>query len=75
IPGFFSLDADALAAVMAGLPPAQREVLLLRYRDDLSYAEIALVTGRAVGTVRSRLYYAKERLEAALEHFNRGTHS
>jgi RNA polymerase sigma-70 factor, ECF subfamily len=74
-PGLGSLDADALAAVMAGLAPAQREVLLLRYQDDLSYAEIALVIGRSVGTVRSRLHYAKQRLETALEQFNGGTHS
>ena len=52
---------DLLEAVHA-LPPAQREVCLLRYRDDLSYGEIALVLGCSVGTVRSRLHYAKERL-------------
>ena len=60
-PDSAELGEDLLGAVNA-LPPAQREVCLLRYRDDLSYGEIALVLGCSVGTVRSRLHYAKERL-------------
>jgi RNA polymerase sigma-70 factor (ECF subfamily) len=53
---------DELLELVGGLEPAQREVLLLRYRDDLSYAEMALVLGCATGTVRSRLHYARRRL-------------
>jgi RNA polymerase sigma-70 factor, ECF subfamily len=45
------------------LPTPQREVLTLRYQDDLSYAEIALIVGCSVGTVRSRLFYARQKLE------------
>lgn len=60
--GTAALDESELEAVMATLTPAQREVLVLRYQDDLSYAEIALVVGCSVGTVRSRLHYAKQRL-------------
>ena len=56
------LDAGALHAALAALPPVQREVLVLRYQDGLGYAEIALVVGCAVGTVRSRLHHAKRRL-------------
>ena len=55
-------DAESLAGRMASLPPAQREVLVLRYQNDLSYAEIALVAGCSIGTVRSRLHHAKRRL-------------
>jgi RNA polymerase sigma-70 factor (ECF subfamily) len=55
-------DIDRFVAAIAVLPPPQREVLLLRYRDDLSYAEIAVVTGAAIGTVRSRLHHAKRNL-------------
>jgi DNA-directed RNA polymerase specialized sigma24 family protein len=32
----------------------------------MTYEEIALVTGCSVGTVRSRLYYAKQRLQERL---------
>ena len=51
-----AIDLDA---VLGDLTPAQREVLLLRYREDLSYSECALVVGCSVGTIRSRLHYAK----------------
>lgn len=60
--GMPALDEPALAAALAALAPAHREVLLLRYRDDLGYAEIALVVGCSIGTVRSRLHNAKLRL-------------
>jgi len=62
------LRAGALARAMAALAPIHREVLLLRHRDDLSYAEIALVVGCSIGTVRSRLHHARLRLHALLAH-------
>jgi len=55
--------------VLADLPPLQREVVLLRYRDDMSYAEIALIVGCPIGTVRTRLHHAKRQL---LERLKRG---
>jgi RNA polymerase sigma-70 factor (ECF subfamily) len=63
------LDDATLQKVLAGLPPPQREVLLLRYRDDLSYTEIAMVVGCPIGTVRTRLHHAKRKLS---EQLNRG---
>jgi RNA polymerase sigma-70 factor (ECF subfamily) len=62
-----SVDDAALELAMAELSAAQREVLLLRYRDDMSYAEIALVAGCTIGTVRSRLHNAKRRLQDLLQ--------
>ena len=61
-----AFDTPAFSAAVAGLPPPQREALLLRYRDDLSYAQIALVVGCPIGTVRARLHYAKKRLQTIL---------
>jgi RNA polymerase sigma-70 factor (ECF subfamily) len=58
---FVFLDATALESVLMAIPPPQREVLMLRYRDDLSYAEIAIVVGCPIGTVRTRLHHAKRR--------------
>ncbi len=77
-PGFFGDDADgdlsldeaALQRIVSGLPPPQREVLLLRYRDDLSYAEIAVVVGLPIGTVRTRIHHAKQKLTAHLKRTN-----
>lgn len=45
-----------LAAIMTGLPSGQREVLLLRFVDDLSLAEIAELLDSPLGTVKSRLH-------------------
>lgn len=61
-----TVDKAALHAAMEGLSPAHREVLLLRFRDGLSYAEIALVVGCPIGTVRTRLHHAKRRLHQVL---------
>lgn len=55
-----------LREVADRLPPAQRELLLLRYQDDLSYAEIALVLGCPIGTVKSRLHLAHQRVQQLL---------
>jgi RNA polymerase sigma-70 factor (ECF subfamily) len=44
------------------LPFDQREVVILRYFRQLSYAEIAELTGKPVGTVMSSLFYAKKKL-------------
>jgi RNA polymerase sigma-70 factor (ECF subfamily) len=43
-----------------------KEILLLRYYDDLSYAEIAAVLDVKLGTVMSRLSRARGRLMATL---------
>lgn len=47
-----------LAQVMERLSEAHREVLLLRFVDDLSLAEIADMLGVPVGTVKSRIHHA-----------------
>jgi RNA polymerase sigma-70 factor (ECF subfamily) len=61
------LDEAALELALGALPAPQREVLVLRYRDELSYAEIALVVGCPIGTVRTRLHHAKRRLSELLK--------
>ena len=71
-PDDFGADADAridAAASLAGyaealraLPSEQLEVLLLFGVAELSYEEIAVALGVAVGTVRSRLHRAREAL-------------
>lgn len=57
----------ALALALASLRPAEREVLLLHAWAQLSYDEIALATGVAGGTVRSRLHRARQHVRAELE--------
>jgi RNA polymerase sigma-70 factor (ECF subfamily) len=52
-------------AVLA-LPPASRTVLVLREYEGLSYREIADALGIPIGTVMSRLNYARNRLRESL---------
>ena len=60
------LDASSLGATLNRLIPIHREVLVLRYQEDMSYGEMALVAGCSIGTIRSRLHAAKRRLQEAL---------
>ena len=49
------------------LPLAQRSALLLHFVEGFSLEEIARITGTEVGTVKSRLHYAKRALRKLLE--------
>ena len=49
------------------LPEEQRVVLLLVTLEDLSYAEVARITGVPVGTVMSRLSRARSRLQELMD--------
>ncbi|MBX7106296.1 MAG: RNA polymerase sigma factor [Gemmataceae bacterium] len=56
----------ALDAALATLPDAQRETFVLHADGELSYKEIADVLGISIGTVMSRLFYARQRLKLSL---------
>lgn len=55
-----------LAGALAGLPPGDRDVVLLIAWEQLTYQETAQALGIPVGTVRSRLNRARARLRPAL---------
>ena len=59
-------DAARIHAALDELPPEQREVLVLRFLEEMSYEQIASVVGCQLGTVRSRIYYGKRALRCAL---------
>jgi RNA polymerase sigma-70 factor (ECF subfamily) len=52
---------------VAQLPPAQREVVALRYIEDFSIEEVADITRRSKGAVRILLHRARGRLRKALD--------
>jgi RNA polymerase sigma-70 factor (ECF subfamily) len=54
---------------IAGLPYKLRLAIVLRDLHGLTYEEMAQVLGCPVGTVRSRLHYATQRLEASLRSY------
>jgi RNA polymerase sigma factor (sigma-70 family) len=53
-------------AALAELPPAFREVIVLRELEALTYQEIATVTAVPIGTVMSRLARARDQLRDRL---------
>jgi len=59
-------EVDTVRGVIAALPEPFRETLILREMEDMSYREIASVTGVPIGTVMSRLARAREMLAKLL---------
>ena len=64
---FQHLQVVELEQAIEQLPPEQRSTLLLIALEDMTYEEVADVTGVPVGTVRSRLSRARHKLLAAME--------
>ncbi|MEZ5174802.1 MAG: RNA polymerase sigma factor [Acidimicrobiia bacterium] len=60
-------DSDAWNRRLASLNSGQREAIVLRYVLDLPLAEIAEITGRPVGTVKSDISRALDRLRATMQ--------
>jgi RNA polymerase sigma-70 factor (ECF subfamily) len=58
--------ADLVREVVEHLPSPYREAVILRYYEDMSYEEIANVSGCSLGTVKSRLARAHAKLESRL---------
>jgi RNA polymerase sigma-70 factor (ECF subfamily) len=56
-----------IAGLVACLPEEQREVVLLRFAEDLSFEEIARRLDLPLGTVKSRLHRALGELKARLQ--------
>ncbi len=61
-----SAEHQAIVAALSHLPARQREVLVLRYYDDLSEAEISEATGVSKGTVKSTASRALEALQKVM---------
>lgn len=59
-----AVDRTALARALRQLAPRQRAALYLRYYEDRSQVEIARMLDCSVGTVKSQLHHALERLRA-----------
>ena len=64
---------SSIYELIQSLSSAHREVLILRYYEDMKIKEIAEITGVSQGTVKSRLYYAtsflRERVSDDLNFF------
>ena len=63
---FGAYDSTKLHVALGRLTAPHREVLTLRFLEELSYDEISTVIGCSVGTVRSRIHYGKKALQEQL---------
>lgn len=59
-------DTARLGEAIALLPPNQRELIERAYYGDLSHSEIARITGLPLGTIKSRIRLALEKLRQTL---------
>jgi RNA polymerase sigma-70 factor (ECF subfamily) len=59
-----------IEVVVRSLPTAYRELIVLRHSQDLTYEEIVEVTGLPLGTVKNRLFRAREMMRQ--QFINRG---
>jgi len=60
------VELDAVLKALSGLAAADREVLLMRAEAELSYEEIAVLTGGTAEAARVRAHRARKRLMEAL---------
>jgi RNA polymerase sigma factor (sigma-70 family) len=59
--------ALSIDAAIDSLPPKYREVIVFRHKRDKSYEEIAEILGIPVGTVKARIFRARELLKKKLK--------
>ena len=59
--------AERITAAMSGLPIGYREIVVLRFQEELGLEEIATLTKLPLGTVKSRLYRALDMLMGRLK--------
>jgi RNA polymerase sigma-70 factor (ECF subfamily) len=64
---WFFDDIDKLHRVLRTLSPGQKEAIVLRFFEEMNYQEISDIMGCSVGTVRSRIHYAKQELRKKME--------
>lgn len=56
----------AIEAALSQLPTAQRQTFVLHVDGEMSYREVADTLGISIGTVMSRLFYARQKLKTLL---------
>ena len=66
-PVFEAHEAEQLHKALNTLKPPHKEVLTLCFLEQMSYQSIADVVGCSIGTVRSRIFYAKQSLREEME--------
>jgi RNA polymerase sigma factor (sigma-70 family) len=61
-----SEEAEKVRAAVNELPEEHRDIVIFRIYQHLSFEEIARITGEAIGTLKSRMFYALRKLRPKL---------
>ncbi len=64
---FSAEDAAKIHRGLEKLRPEHKEVLMLRFLEQMSYEQIAQVVNCSLGTIKSRIHYAKLALKREME--------
>jgi len=64
---FSAEEAAKVHRCLEKLPAEHKEVLMLRFLEQMSYEQISKVVNCNLGTVKSRIYYAKRNLRRKME--------
>lgn len=60
------LDSEDITKILKKLNEEDRELIRLRDIQDLDYEEISAIVGKPLGTVKSRIHYARKKLKKLL---------
>jgi RNA polymerase sigma-70 factor (ECF subfamily) len=63
---------ESIATALGRLSPAHRTVLVLHEFEEMAYKDIAQTLGCSIGTVMSRLFYARRKMAALLSNQESG---
>ena len=69
-PGFTTENIELIHHALGHLSAAHREVLTLRFLEDMSLEEVSQVINCPIGTVKSRLHHAQRLLRDKIEELN-----
>lgn len=62
-----ALLSERIRRAIDGLPEKHREVFILQYYQGLQYPEISEILGIPIGTIKSRMFHASQKLSLALK--------
>lgn len=65
-------EVQLMLAAVEDLSPEEKEIITLRFNDDMQFAEIADVLGKSEGAVKMTLYRAFEKLKKKMEYGDDG---
>ena len=60
-------DIGKLHSALTRLSPEKKEAIILRFFEEMTYQDISDIMGCSIGTIRSRIHYAKQELRRKMK--------